>query len=144
VPLGDGRSVPFETLDLSIEADPLGALRHGALTPLQSDLLVAGVGAIHCAAPDRGIPFHHAVISQAPDWFVEGVSEAVAAADRCGNEASFQGRMPVEAERAEAMLNEHSGRHFSPVLNVLYADAILGMVEPGGWPRQGEGRGRSR
>lgn len=128
VPVDGVRTVAYEDLDLAVEADPLGALRYGAFTPLQAELLAVAVERMHCAA--AGLPFHHAVVSHAPDWFVEGVGRGVATADACAGRVVFHGRVPLDRDLTETMMNAHSGRHFSPELNRLYAEILQRWIEP--------------
>jgi hypothetical protein len=122
-----GTTVPFESLDLSREADPLDPLRREALTPLQRDLIGVGVRGIACAGW-LGIPIHHALIPTAPEWFAAELAAAVAAADACGNDVSFEGKIPIRPGMARWMTNAHSGRHYSPAFNEYLAARIARTV----------------
>ena len=123
-----GTTIPYESLDLAREADPLDALRRDALTPLQRELIRVGVRGIACAGRGLGIPIHHALIPTAPDWFAAEIAAAVVAADTCGNAVRFEGAIPIRPVMSRWTTNAHSGRHYSPAFNEYLAARIARTV----------------
>jgi len=130
VMLGDDESVPFESLT---ELDYSSRLTQNqrSLTDIQLRLLQRSIDELNCAFSSRPIAVIHFTVHSSPDWYVEPVERMVENSETCSNDVHFAGRINLSREIRPRAFNKHSGGHFTPEANSIYAEQLYTTLVKG-------------
>jgi len=105
--------------------------RRRSFTDLQRRLLAASIELLHRAVRDRGIRVYHTFIRTVPEYYLRAVSALIAAAPAYGNEIVNLGRVPVQDDFHGEIVNRHSGAHFTPEFNRVWAERMYQILRDG-------------
>jgi len=127
-----GRSVSFKNLtegDWSAEK----TFARENLTEIQREMMSASMGCMYTLPFGRGTRIFHLVVPTSPDWFADGVENALReAAPGDTSEVGFHGRL-LDPDRYEGqVLNDHTGGHYTPGFNKVWAGKIYELLRSDG------------
>ena len=121
----------FDDYDMTRETSVPQSKASKHLTPLQLRLMRLGLRRINCAAPNGGLTVHHAIINLADSYtiYADAMAEAFDGMPSCGNTIKYHGLIPLTAAQlAIPAHNTHSGGHFTPAFNKVYAEILLRLI----------------
>jgi hypothetical protein len=133
VPLPEKIGLGTDSVDVSVrtsqDTSPNKLMKRKSLSKLQREVYYMANKAIHQTAAAMGCPVFHGYVYTTEDWYIHDVDSLIDAATN--TRGSILGRIPVKDSFDGTILNDHSGRHFTPELNRFWAEQLLELLVSG-------------